>query len=81
MHGGGPSVERIAAQWAERNGVYQVVCKPDWQRHGRVAPFPRNDDLLDLLPKGVIAFPDGGITGNLVDKARQYGIPVMKAAA
>ncbi len=81
VHGGGPGVEKIAAQWAERNGVHQVVCKPDWQRHGRAAPFRRNDDLLDLLPKGVIAFPGGGITGNLVDKARQRGIPVMKAAA
>ena len=27
-HGGGLGVERIAAQWAERNGVHQVVCKP-----------------------------------------------------
>ena len=81
VHGGGPGVERIAAQWAERNGVHQVVCKPDWQRHGRAAPFRRNDELLNLLPKGVIAFPGGGITGNLVDKARQRGIPVMKAAA
>jgi len=33
-----------------------------------------------MLPKGVIAFPGGGITGNLIDKARQRGIPVMKAA-
>ena len=81
VHGGGPGVEKIAAQWAERNGVHQVVCKPDWQRHGRAAPFRRNDELLNLLPKGVIAFPGGGITGNLVDKARQRGIPVMKAAA
>ena len=81
VHGGGPGVERIAAQWAERNAVHQVVCKPDWQRHGRAAPFRRNDALLDLLPKGVIAFPGGGITGNLIDKARQRGIPVMKAAA
>ena len=81
VHGGGPGVEKIAAGWAERNGVHQVVCKPDWDRHGRAAPFRRNDELLNLLPKGVIAFPGSGITENLVDKARQLGIPVMKAAA
>ena len=57
VHGGGPGVEKIAARWAERNGVQQVVCKPDWDKHGRAAPFRRNDDLLNLLPKGVIAFP------------------------
>ena len=41
-----------------------------------------NDELLNLLPKGVIAFPasGGGITENLIDRARQMGIPVMKAA-
>ena len=81
VHGGGPGVERIAASWAEQRGVHQVVCKPDWDRHGRAAPFRRNDDLLNLLPKGVIAFPGSGITENLVDKARQLGIPVHKVAA
>ena len=79
VHGGGPGVERIAARWAERNGVDQVVCKPDWDRHGRAAPFRRNEELLQLLPKGVIAFPGSGITENLVDRARQLGIPVMAA--
>ena len=81
VHGGGPGVEKIAASWAERNGVHQIVCKPDWDRHGRAAPFRRNEELLNLLPKGVIAFPGGGITENLVDRARQMGIPVLKAAA
>ena len=81
LHGGGPGVERIAAQWADRNGVHQIVCKPDWNRHGRAAPFRRNDELLNLLPKGVIAFPGNGITENLVDKARQLGIPVCRVTA
>ena len=81
VHGGSPGVERIAASWAERNGVHQIVCKPDWNRHGRAAPFRRNDELLNLLPKGIIAFPGSGITENLVDKARLLGIPVQKIAA
>ena len=81
VHGGGPGVEKIAASWAEKNGVHQVVCKPDWDRHGRAAPFRRNDELLNLLPKGVIAFPGSGITENLVDKARQLGIPVVRCTA
>ncbi len=81
VHGGGPGVERIAAKWAERHGVHQVVCKPDWNAHGRAAPFRRNDDLLNLLPKGVIAFPGSGITDNLVDKAAKLGIPVQRCRA
>ena len=55
-----------------------MVCRPDWNAHGKAAPFRRNDELLNLLPKGVIAFPGSGITGNLVDKARQLGIPVYR---
>ena len=81
LHGGGPGVEKIAASWAEARGVNQVICRPDWNAHGKAAPFRRNDELLNFLPKGVIAFPGSGITGNLVDKARQLGIPVFQVAA
>ena len=81
LHGGGPGYEKIAASWADARGVDQVICRPDWNAHGKAAPFRRNDELLNLLPKGVIAFPGSGITGNLVDKARQLGIPVFQVAA
>ena len=81
VHGGGPGAEKIAASWAERNRIHQIVCKPDRDRHGRAAPFRRNDDLLNLLPKGVVAFPGSGITENLIDKAHQLGIPVHRVAA
>ncbi len=77
VHGGGPGYEKIAASWADARGVDQVVCRPDWSAHGKAAPFRRNDELLNLLPVGVIAFPGSGITGNMIDKARQLGIPVM----
>ncbi len=81
VHGGGPGVDRIAARWAERNGVDQVVCRPDWERHGRAAPFRRNEAMLDLLPKGLLVFAGAsGITENLVDKARRLGIPVARFA-
>ena len=78
VHGGGPGAEKIAARWAEARGVHQVVCKPDWNAHGRAAPFRRNDQLLRLLPKGVIGFPGSGISENLLDKALQLGIPVQR---
>ena len=81
VHGGGPGAEKIASRWAESRGVHQVVCRPDWNAHGKAAPFRRNDQLLSLLPKGVISFPGSGISENLVDKAIQLGIPVKKYAA
>ena len=65
LHGGGPGAEKIAASWAEKNGVHQVVCKPNWDRDGKAAPFRRNDVLLNFLPKGLVAFPGSGITNNM----------------
>ena len=62
--------------------MHQIVCKPNWNAHGRAAPFRRNDELLlNLLPKGIIAFPGNGITESLVDKAMKLGILVQKVAA
>lgn len=80
VHGGAPKgTDLIAAKWATARKVDQVVFKPDWNRYGKSrAGFVRNDQMLDLLPIGVIAFPGTGITENLVDKARGMGIPTKK---
>ena len=77
LHGATPTgAERAAACWAESRGVTQVAFRPDWNRHGKAAPFKRNDRMLEALPLGVIVFPGSGIQDNLVDKARKIGIPV-----
>jgi hypothetical protein len=47
-------------------------------KHRNAAPFKRNDQLLDALPSGLIAFPGSGISANLADKARKLGIPVWR---
>jgi hypothetical protein len=79
LHGGSPrGAERIAARWADHRGVPQIVFKPDWIRYGKAAPFKRNDQILDVLPIGVIVFPGSGISANLADKAKKLGIPVCK---
>lgn len=78
MHGGAPrGAERIAVAWADNRSVTQIVFKPDWTRHGKSAPFKRNDRLIELLPIGLIVFPGSGITDNLADKARAMGIPLF----
>ena len=81
LHGGSPrGAERIAACWAENRKVTQIAFKPDWNRHAKAAPFRRNDQLLSVVPYGLIVFPGSGITDNLADKARQLGIPVWRFA-
>lgn len=78
LHGGGPrGAERIAACWADARKIPQIAFRPDWARHGKAAPFKRNDTLLQTLPIGVVVFPGSGIVDNLADKARVLGIPVL----
>ena len=79
LHGGTPTgAERIAACWADSRKVPQIVFKPNWTRHAKAAPFKRNDQLLEALPIGVVAFPGSGISANLCDKAKRLGIPVWR---
>ncbi|QPB18788.1 DUF2493 domain-containing protein [Rhizobium sp. 007] len=81
LHGGSPrGAERIAACWAETRKITQITFKPNWAKHAKAAPFRRNDDMLSVMPAGVIIFPGSGITGNLADKARRLGIPVWQAS-
>jgi hypothetical protein len=75
VHGKSPKgAELIAAKWADTRKVPQIGFAPDWTKHGRSAPFKRNDAILDLLPIGVIVFPGTGIQDNFADKAKKLGI-------
>ena len=69
--------ELIASKWADARKVAQVAFKPDWTRHAKAAPFKRNDQMLDILPIGVVVFPGTGIQDNLADKAKKMGIPLF----
>ena len=81
MHGKSPKgAEKIAARWADHRNVTQIGFAPDWTKHGRAAPFKRNDQMLDVLPIGVMVFPGTGIQENLADKAKKLGIPVWRFA-
>lgn len=53
---------------------------PGRRRHpyGRAAPFKRNDQMLEIVPKGVMHFPGTGINDNLADKAKKLDIPIWK---
>ena len=53
--------------------VPQIAFKPDWTKHAKAAPFKRNDQMLDVLPIGVIVFPGTGIQDNLCRQGPQAG--------
>ena len=81
LPGVGPKgAQRIASCWADHHKVAQIVFKPDCAKHAKAAPFKRNDQLLEALPAGLLAFPGSGISANLADKAKKLGIPVWRFA-
>ena len=78
VHGGGPGYEKIAASWADTHGIQQIVCRPDWQAHGTCRAIPPQRRAAQPAPQRHHRLPGSGVTENLVDKARQLGIPVHR---
>lgn len=77
VHGGdGKGADRIAASWAERHGVQQLTFALD-RRLGARAGFKRNEQMLALSPRYVIAFPGNGVTERLVIEAKKQRVTVV----
>ena len=82
LHGGSPrGAELIAAKWADQRKVPQIAFKPDWTKHAKAAPFKRNDQMLDVLPIGVMVFPGTGIQDNLAEKAKKSRSSVFRSGS
>ena len=77
VHGGdSKGVDRLAASWAEQRRVPQVAFSLD-RRLGQRAGFRRNEQMLSLDPRYVVAFAGSGVVERLVLQARQKGICVV----
>jgi hypothetical protein len=77
VHGGdSKGVDRLAASWAEQRKVPQVVFGLD-RRLGQRAGFRRNEQMLSLKPRYVVAFAGSGVVERLVIQAKQKGISVV----
>ena len=69
-------VERIAATWARNNKVNQILFRPNWQGHGKAAPFKANDAIIAAKPIGVLIFGGNGVAMSLGQKAEARRIKV-----
>lgn len=77
VHGGdAKGLDRIAAAWAERRGVAQVAFGLE-ARLGRRAGFKRNEQMLGLRPRYLVAFAGNGVLERLVIDAKRAGIAVV----
>ena len=77
VHGGdGKGVDRLAASWAERRGIAQVAFGLD-ARLGQRAGFKRNEQMLSLTPRYIVAFAGNGVLERLVIQAKERRIAVV----
>ncbi|MEA3016995.1 MAG: hypothetical protein QOI38_1717 [Sphingomonadales bacterium] len=77
VHGGdGKGLDRLAASWAERRKVPQVAFGLD-ARLGQRAGFRRNEEMLALKPRYLVAFAGNGVLERLVIQAKEQGVCVV----
>ena len=77
VHGGdSKGCDRLAASWAERREVPQISFALD-RRLGARAGFKRNEQMLSLAPRYIVAFPGNGVHERLVIDAKAKRITVV----
>lgn len=77
IHGGDTKgVDRLASSWAERRNIPQVTFSLD-MRLGARAGFKRNERMLSLDPRYVVAFPGNGVLERLVIEAKSRRVTVV----
>ena len=71
----GFSADMLAIEWAIRNGIKFIGVPADWSK-GKAAGPIRNQSMLTLGPSGVIAFPGGVGTADMISRAKRAGVSV-----
>lgn len=78
VEGGASGADSIAREWANSHGVECRTFHADWTAHGKAAGPMRNQLMLDSEVDGVLAFPGGRGTADMVSRARSWGVTVME---
>lgn len=81
-HGGATGADSEAGRWARACGKPVCVFRARWLQEGKAAGPLRNQRMIDqFAPDAVIAFPGGRGTADMVRRATERGIEVIKAWA
>lgn len=71
--------DALAVAWAVSRGVPHRVFRADWDGLGRRAGSVRNQQMLDVgKPDGVVAFPGGHGTADMVRRSLEAGLTVWR---
>ena len=64
VSGGARGIDRIAANYARKNGIKLVEFLPDYDKYGKGAPLKRNDLIAEYADEA-IAFWNGKSRGTI----------------
>lgn len=79
IHGDAPGADKMADAWAKEVGVEVRAFPANWDAFGPGAGPIRNQCMLDYgKPDGVVAFPGGAGTADMVKRAEEAGLKVWK---
>ena len=78
IHGDARGADSLAGRWAQIEHIKETAVPADWDTHGKAAGLLRNQQMLEMKPDGVVAFPGGRGTAHMVRIAKQEGITVME---
>lgn len=78
IEGGAKGADAHAKIWAKNKGIQVATCEANWDAYKKAAGPIRNGFMLTLNPDGVIAFPGGSGTKNMVTQAKLRSVPVWE---
>src|SRR4051812_2885166 len=77
IHGDAPGADRLANRWAEEHAVRRAPYPANWAELGPSAGPIRNQRMIDEgKPEGVVAFPGGVGTADMVRRVEAAGLKV-----
>jgi hypothetical protein len=77
--GGARGADYMAESWAKAKGHEFQEYRADWPQHGKAAGPIRNQQMLDEgRPDLVVAFPGGAGTADMVARAKNDGVQVIR---
>lgn len=79
IEGGALGPDRLAREWAIASGIPHQTFDADWKAHGKAAGPLRNGRMIaEGKPDGVVAFPGGRGTADMIGKAQAAGVKVWQ---
>lgn len=79
IEGGAKGADFLARVWAKHRCLDWKEFSADWKQYGKRAGWLRNEQMLrEGQPDFVIAFPGGGGTADMINRARLAGVEVRE---